>query len=101
MRDSKYNTENLSSTPAPLRAQACLDLHGKFVVVSYHELPLMGQPLTVVGEDIQVSTMRQSGDSNLFMLPQTLIVFDYIKKDAVLSVPEPASPHYSELGCQS
>ena len=66
------HTEDPSSTPEPPREQASLqDLSGKFVIVTYDELPYVGQVLEVVGEEVQVSSMQQSGENNVFMWPQT------------------------------
>jgi len=86
--------ENPSSSPP--------DLCGRFVVVTNDELPYVGQVLKVVEEELQISCMRQSGDKNLFLWPQTLDVTFYFRKDihAVISEPEPATSRFSKLTCQ-
>ncbi|KAK1906770.1 Protein U3, partial [Dissostichus eleginoides] len=86
----------------PREQESVLDLCGKFVIVPYDELPYVGQVLKVVGEELQVSCMRQSGDKNLFMWPQTPDVIFYFRKDihAAISEPEPATSRFSKLTCQ-
>lgn len=62
LRDTMCHSEDPSSTTEPPREQAHLpDLSGKFVIVTYDELPYVGQVLEVVGEEVQVNSMRQSG----------------------------------------
>ena len=75
------------------------DLCGKFVIVTYDELPYIGQVLEVVGEDVKVNAMRQTGNKNLFMWPQTPDAIFYLKKDvqSVISEPEPATSRCSKL----
>ena len=51
------------------------ELCGQFVIV--------GHFLEVVGEDIRVNAMRQSGNKNLFMWPQAPDAIFYNKKDIV------------------
>ena len=77
-------------------------MSGKFVVVTYEELPYVGQVLEVVGEEVKVSSMQQSGEKNLFMWPQIPDVIFYLEKDvhAVISEPEPATSRYSKLSTQ-
>lgn len=97
------HTEDPPSTPEPPREQASLqDLSGKFVIVTYDELPYVGQVLEVVEEEVQVNSMWQSGENNLFMWPQTPDVIFYCKKDihAVISEPKPATSRYSKLSSQ-
>ncbi|KAK1875721.1 Isopentenyl phosphate kinase [Dissostichus eleginoides] len=104
LRNTVHHTENQPrSLPEPPREQeSVLDLCGKFVIVPYDELPYVGQVLKVVGEELQVSCMRQSGDKNLFMWPQTPDVIFYFRKDihAAISDPEPATSRFSKLTCQ-
>lgn len=56
-------TDDRLSTPEPPKKQPLQDLSGKFVIVTYDELPYVGQVLEVVGEEVQVTSMRQSGDN--------------------------------------
>ena len=70
--------ENPSSSPP--------DLCGRFVIVTYDELPYVGQVLKVVEEELHISCMRQSGDKNLFLWPQTLDVTFYLRKDRLGNV---------------
>ena len=88
-----------SNTP---KAPGLEDLSGKFVIITYDELPYVGQVLKVVGEDVQVSSMRQSDEKNVFMWPQIADIIFYNKKDvqAVISEPEPANSRYSQLSIQ-
>lgn len=78
------------------------DICGKFVIVTYDKLPYVGQVLEVVGEEIRVNAMHQSGNKNLFMWPQAPDAIFYYKKDvlAVISKPEPATSRYSKLRSQ-
>ncbi|CAL8284363.1 unnamed protein product [Boreogadus saida] len=93
------HTEVPSNTP---KASGLEDLSGKFVIITYDELPYVGQVLKVVGEDVQVSSMRQSDEKNVFMWPQIADIIFYNKKDvqAVISEPEPANSRYSQLSIQ-
>ena len=62
------HTEAATSSPEPPEEQTSLqDLIGKFVIVSYDELPYVGQVLQDVREEVQVSSMWQSDDKNLFI----------------------------------
>ena len=62
------HTEATTSSPEPPEEQTSLqDLSGKFVIVSYDELPCVGQVLQDVREEVQVSSMRQLDDKNLFI----------------------------------
>lgn len=103
VRRTVCNAENPpSSPPQPPREQENLDLCGKFVIVIYDEKPYVGQVLEVVGEEVQVNCMLQSGDKNLFMWPQTVDLISYYRKDvhAVISEPEPATSRFSKLTLQ-
>lgn len=103
LRETMCHTETATSSPESPREQASLqDLSGKFVIVSYDELPYVGQVLEDVGEEVQVSSMQQLDDKNLFIWPQTPDVIFYYKKDvhAVISEPEPATSRYSKLNSQ-
>lgn len=103
VRRTVCNTENPpSSPPQPPREQENLDLCGKFVIVIYDEKPYVGQVLEVVGEEVQVNCMLQSGDKNLFVWPQTVDLIFYYRKDvhAVISEPEPATSRFSKLTLQ-
>ncbi|CAB1429993.1 unnamed protein product, partial [Pleuronectes platessa] len=54
LRDTMCHIEDPSSNPEPPSEQAILqDLSGKFVIVTYDELPYVGQVLEVVGEEVQ------------------------------------------------
>ncbi|KAF3856921.1 hypothetical protein F7725_017644 [Dissostichus mawsoni] len=65
MRNTESHSKDLVSTPNPPRQHASVkDLSGKFVIVTYDELPYIGQVLEVVEEEVQVSSMRQSGENN-------------------------------------
>ncbi|CAJ1050756.1 uncharacterized protein LOC111858282 [Xyrichtys novacula] len=49
--DLRDTTDNSLSTPEPPKKQPPQDLSGKFVIVTYDELPYVGQVLQVVGEE--------------------------------------------------
>lgn len=42
------------------------DLKGKFILVIYESKPFVGQVVQVVGEELEVSCMRQPGEKNVF-----------------------------------
>lgn len=96
--------ENPSSSPSepPRQEESAQDLCGRFVIVTYDELPYVGQVLKVVQEELQISCMRQSDDKNLFLWPQTPDITFYFRKDvyAVISEPEPATSRFAKLTCQ-
>ncbi len=75
--DLRDSTNDPLSAPEPPKKQ---DLSGKFVIVTYDELPYVGQVLQVVGEEVQVTSMRQSGENNLFVWPQVPDIIYYYKK---------------------
>ena len=53
MRNTESHSEDLVSTPNPPRQHASVkDLSGKFVIVTYDELPYIGQVLEVVEEQL-------------------------------------------------
>lgn len=103
LRETMCFIEPAPSSPEPSKEQASLqDLSGKFVIVSYDEVPYVGQVLQDVGEEVQVSTMQQSDGKNMFTWPRTPDVIFYYKKDvhAVISEPEPATSRSSRLNIQ-
>ena len=75
------HTKVPSNTP---KAAGLEDLSGKFVIITYDELPYVGQVLKVVGEDVQVSSMRQSDEKNVFMWPQISNIIFKTKKTSRL-----------------
>ncbi|KAK1898505.1 putative ABC transporter ATP-binding protein YfmR [Dissostichus eleginoides] len=91
---AKMKKEKERATKSETRAKERATLSEKFK-------PKGGQVLKVVGEELQVSCMRQSGDKNLFMWPQTPDVIFYFRKDihAAISEPEPATSRFSKLTC--
>lgn len=89
--------------PEPCREQESLqDLCGRFVIVTYSELPYVGQVQKVVDKELQISCMQQSDDNKLFLWPQIPDVTFYFRKDVhdVISEPEPITSRYSKLTCQ-
>lgn len=98
LRDTTCHTEDESSHSKP-EQNSLPDMVGKFVIVSYDELPYVGQVLDVVGEEVKVNAMRQSGEKNLFMWPETVDAIFYFKQDiqSVISEPEPATSRWSKL----
>lgn len=92
-----------SSTHEPPREQGSLqDLSGKFVIVTYDELLYVGLVLEVVGKEVQVSSMWQSGEKDVFMWPQTPDIIFYYEKNvhAVISEPGQATSRSSKLSRQ-
>lgn len=86
MRDTISHTEDPSSTPEPPREHASLqDYSGKFVIVIYDELPYVGHVLQDVGEEVQVSSMRQMGEKNLCGHKHQ-ILFSIIRRMSMLSL---------------
>ncbi|XP_061582330.1 uncharacterized protein LOC133447623 [Cololabis saira] len=97
-------TENPASSPPepPRQQESVRDLCGRFVIVTYDELPYVGQVLKVVDEELQISCMQQSDDKNLFLWPKTPDVTFYLRKDvhSVISEPTRATSRFSKLICQ-
>ena len=93
------HTEVPSNTP---KAPGLEDLSGKFVIITYDELPYVGQVLKVVGEDVQVSSMRQSDEKKRFHVATDCQHNLQNKKDvqAVISEPKPTNSRYSQLSIQ-
>ncbi|XP_022078608.1 uncharacterized protein LOC127533326 [Acanthochromis polyacanthus] len=75
------------------------DLAGKMVIVSYEGKPFVGQVLKVLGEEVEVSCMQQSGRRNNFVWPQVADVIFYFRSDlkARISEPEPLTSRSSRL----
>lgn len=75
------------------------DLAGKMFIVSYEGKPFVGQVLKVLGEEVEVSCMQQSGRRNNFVWPQKADVIFYFRSDlkARISEPEPLTSRSSRL----
>lgn len=75
------------------------ELVGKMVIVKYDEKPFVGQVQKVVGEEIEVSCMRQMGKKNTFTWPEVSDVIFYFQSDvkAIISEPEPSTSRSSRL----
>ncbi|XP_063737744.1 uncharacterized protein LOC134863258 isoform X1 [Eleginops maclovinus] len=94
-----YNTEKAAPS-ATIPTQD--DVVGKMVIVSYDKKPFVGQVLKVVGEEVEVSCMQQSGTKNCFVWPQIRDVVFYFQTDviAVISEPEPSTSRSSRLSLE-
>ncbi|KAI4829042.1 hypothetical protein KUCAC02_023105 [Chaenocephalus aceratus] len=78
------------------------DMVGKIVIVSYDKKLFVGQVLKVVGGDVEVSCMQQSGRKNCFAWPQNPDVIYYFQSDVktLISEPEPSSSRSSKLSAE-
>ena len=78
------------------------DMVGKMVIVSYDKKLFVGQILKVVGDDVEVSCMQQSGRKNCFAWPQNTDVIYYFQSDVkmLISEPEPSSSRSSTLSAE-
>lgn len=94
-----YNAEKAApSTTIPAQE----DMAGKMVIVSYDKKPFVGQVLKIIGEEIEVSCMQQSGTKNCFIWPQTRDVLFYFQSDIIagISEPEPSTSRSSRLSSE-
>lgn len=75
------------------------DLNGKFILVKYEGHPFVRQVLKVVGNEIEVSCMQQSGGKNVFTWPHHLDIIFYYRDDVleVISEPEILNARRSKL----
>lgn len=65
------------------------DLNGKFILVKYENQPFVGQVLKVVGNEIEVSCMQQSGGKNVFTWPHPPDIIFYYRGDVLEVISEP------------
>ena len=75
------------------------DIVGRFVIVKYDAQPFVGQVLNLVGDELEVSCMRQTMGRNAFVWPTAPDVIFYYVSDmqAILSEPEPLTNRSSQL----
>lgn len=69
------------------------------VIVKYDKKPFVGQVQKVVGEEIEVSCMRQMGKKNTFVWPEVSDVIFYFQSDvkAIISEAESSTSLSSRL----
>lgn len=98
---SEVDFQSTTKVPptSPKTKEIPKDLNGKFILVEYDGQPFVGQVLKVVGNEIEVSCMQQSGGKNVFIWPHPLdIVFYYISDVLeVISKPERLNTRHSKL----
>lgn len=96
-----YNAaiENLKVSTTQASAEDDSDLNGKFIVVKYECEPFVGQVLQVLGDEIEVSHMRQLGQKNKFTWPHPADTVFYYKTDVLkkISEPEPLNSRHTQL----
>ncbi|KAK0132285.1 hypothetical protein N1851_032914 [Merluccius polli] len=92
---SKVDFRSVSEAPEP----PSLNQKGKFIVVNYEGKPFVGQITQVVGDEIEVSCMKQLGAKNVFTWPQPPDLLFYYEADvlSVISEPEPVNSRHSRL----
>ncbi|KAF3844210.1 hypothetical protein F7725_013551, partial [Dissostichus mawsoni] len=76
-----------------------LNQRGKFIVVNYEGKPFVGQIVQVVGDEIEVSCMKQLSAKNVFTWPHPPDLLFYYESDVLfmISEPEPVNSRHSQL----
>lgn len=92
---SRVDFRNVSEAPEP----PSLNQRGKFIVVNYEDKPFVGQITQVVGDEIEVSCMKQLSAKNVFTWPQPPDLLFYYEADVLfmISEPEPVNSRHSRL----
>ncbi|KAI4828768.1 hypothetical protein KUCAC02_022844 [Chaenocephalus aceratus] len=92
---STVDFRNVSEVPEPPR----LNQRGKFIVVNYEGKPFVGQIVQVVGDEIEVSCMKQLSAKNVFTWPHPPDLLFYYESDVLfmISEPEPVNSRHSQL----
>ena len=94
-----YNPSAVDFSDLPSTSVGLEDQRGKFALVKYEGKPFVGQILQVVGDEVQVSCMKQLNGKNVFTWPDPPDDLFYYQSDVLhmCAEPEPVNCRHSKL----